>query len=93
MPLAEISHLFSGLVSQIAGVLGGIPVAAITELNGRALTARNPPLRQRFGRGAHLLNLVRRHMPDAVFRTGVLRQFSFVSTCLIQAVVCAARRA
>jgi NAD(P)-dependent dehydrogenase (short-subunit alcohol dehydrogenase family) len=56
------------------GVSGGAPAEKVADLIAAALVDRDPALRQRIGTDAHLLNLVRRFMPDSVFRMGMKRQ-------------------
>ena len=57
------------------GVSGGIPADKVADVIAKALVAKNPKLRQRVGNDAHMLNFVRRFMPEAFFRMGMNRQF------------------
>jgi NAD(P)-dependent dehydrogenase (short-subunit alcohol dehydrogenase family) len=57
------------------GVGSGISADKVANVIAKALVARNPALRQRVGHDAHMLNFIRRFMPEAFFRMGMSRQF------------------
>ena len=58
-----------------AFVNGGIPADKVAALIACALDAGKPKLRQRIGSDAHMLAIVRRIMPDPLFRMALKRQF------------------
>lgn len=54
----------------------GMDPSRVAEVVEKALVAANPKFRQLVGIDAHLLNLVYHHLPVALFRAGMSKQFA-----------------